>query len=520
MNHHLEFPPEQDTMRSHMIKTLSLPVLSFLLIAASGCSFDTAGLPDPSGNVNNINNSSNINNVLNPSCSDGITNQDETDADCGGDLCDPCDTGRICLSHTDCASAFCDGTGHCAVPESCTDELTNGDETDIDCGGNDCDPCMDGLSCLGSADCLSGYCNPDNRCSTPICSDAWVNGGETDLNCGGGTCPPCANGLDCDQHSDCTSGYCNPDGTCATPSCGDAWVNGDETDLNCGGGTCPACANGLDCLVRSDCASSVCLGLVCQVPTCSDSTQNAYETDVDCGGFTCDRCADGLGCLQHSDCESGFCDGGFCGAVTSCKNLRALVPEAVSGVYTITTTLAPVEVYCHIDGGTANTFAYVTNGLSTSRTTDNDSCKAVGMTIFTPRTSALYGLARDIALAHGIPVDGDFLGPLGIYNPSNGVTTIGSNNWCGSVYKVCCDKKMIGGGADDTVSRSDCGFTSLAAGGAFWASESKTGEPSGDYDATCWLRFNYLPAGNVSSWNDQDCDYSYSSYMCMANDDL
>ncbi|PKN45126.1 MAG: hypothetical protein CVU59_09930 [Deltaproteobacteria bacterium HGW-Deltaproteobacteria-17] len=450
-----------------MIKTFSSWVLVTFSIFSLGCSFDTAGLPDPSGNVNNFNN---INNILNPSCSDGITNQDETDADCGGDLCDPCDTGRSCLSHTDCASAFCDGTGHCAIPQSCTDELTNGAETDVDCGGNDCDPCADDLACLVETDCLSGYCNPDNRCSTPICSDAWVNG--------------------------------------------------DETDLNCGGGTCPACANGLDCLVRSDCASSVCLGLVCQVPTCSDSTQNAYETDVDCGGFTCDRCADGLGCLQHSDCDSGFCDGGFCGAVTSCKNLRALVPEAVSGVYTITTTLAPVEVYCHIDGGTANTFAYVTNGLSTSRTTDNDSCKAVGMTIFTPRTADLYGLARDVALAHGIPTTGGFLGPLGIYNPNNGVTTIGSNNWCGSVYKVCCDKKMIGGGADDTVSRSDCGFTSLAAGGAFWASESKIGEPSGDYDATCWLRFDYNTAGNVTSWNDQDCDYAYVNYMCMANDDL
>lgn len=79
---------------------------------------------------------------------------------------------------------------------------------------------------------------------------------------------------------------------------------------------------------------------------------------------------------------------------------------------------------------------------------------------------------------------------------------------------------MIGGGADDSVSRSACGFTSLAAGGAFWASESKIDEPSGDYDATCWLGFNYDAAGNVNSWNDQDCDYSYSNYMCMANDDL
>jgi hypothetical protein len=443
----------------------------------SGCSFDAAGLPDPTGNLNNhnninnnVNNVHNANNVVNPSCDDGLLNQDETDEDCGGDLCSPCEIGESCLSHTDCASGFCDSTGHCALQESCGDGVLNGAETDEDCGGPECEPCALGLACLDDTDCQSAYCNPDKRCATPACSDAWINGA--------------------------------------------------ETDLNCGGGVCPACANGLHCLVRSDCASQVCLGLVCQVPTCEDSTQNAYETDVDCGGFTCDPCADGLGCNQHADCASGFCDGGFCGTVVSCKDLLFRVPGAVSGVYTITTSLSRVPVYCHIDAGTAHTFAYVSGGLATRRTTDEDSCKTAGLTLFTPRTSALYALGRDVALGFGVPAGGDFLGPLGIYNPSNGVTSIGSSNWCGSVYKVCCDKKMIGGGGDDTVSRSDCGFTSLATDGAFWASESKTGEPSGDYDATCWLRFNYNGSGNVSSWNDQNCDYVYSNYMCMANDDL
>ncbi len=509
-------------------KPASLSILLIALIAfacgfASGCAFDAAGLPEPAGNVNNVNNLNNLNNlnnVVTPSCVDGVLNQDETDEDCGGDLCPPCGIGESCLSSGDCASGHCDSTGRCALPESCEDQIANGAETDEDCGGPDCDPCADGFSCLVGADCASAYCNPERICATPVCSDAWTNGAETDLNCGGGACPACADGLRCLIAADCASSYCNPNGLCATPACGDAWVNGAETDLNCGGGTCPPCANGLGCLVRSDCASRVCVGLVCQVPTCEDSTQNAYETDVDCGGFTCDPCADGLGCNQHSDCASGFCDGGFCGTVVSCKDLLFRVPGAVSGVYTITTSLSRVLVYCHIDAGTAHTFTYVTGGLATRRTTDDDSCKAAGMTLFTPRTSALYALGRDVALGFGVPTAGDFLGPLGIYNPSDGVTTIGSNNWCGSVYKVCCDKKMIGGGGDDTVSRSACGFTSLATGGVFWASESKTGEPSGDYDATCWLRFNYNGSGDVSSWNDQNCDYVYSNYMCMANDDL
>ncbi len=414
-------------------------VLVMSVLVSGGCAFDAAGLPEPAGNVNNANNLNNLNNLNNINNVNNVNNVNNIN-----------NTNNV-------------------IEPSCADGVTNQDETDQDCGG---------------------------------------------------ACPPCADGLHCLEGADCAVAYCRPDGICGAPTCDDAWTNGDETDLNCGGGDCPSCANGQHCLVRSDCASRVCSGLICQIPTCEDSTHNAYETDVDCGGFTCDPCADGLGCLQHADCRSGFCDGGFCGAVTSCKDLLARVPGTVSGAYTITTALASVPVYCHIENGTAYTFAYVQGGLATRRTTDDDSCKAAGLSLFTPRTAALYALGRDVALGLGAVTAGDFLGPLGIYNPRDGVTTIGSSNWCGSVYKVCCEKKMIGGGGEETISRPDCGFTSLATDGAFWATEGTDDEPSGDYDATCWLRFNYNGFGDVSSWNDQNCDYAYSSYLCMAIDDL
>jgi len=465
-------------------------------IVTFGCAFDAAGLPEPAGNLNNANNVNNANNANNINNINNVNN-----ANNANNINNVNNTNNV-------------------VEPSCDDGVPNQDETDQDCGGGACPPCADGRHCLAGADCASTYCRPDGICGAPVCDDAWQNGAETDLNCGGGTCPPCADGLSCLASADCASAYCRPDGVCGTPACDDTWQNGAETDLNCGGGTCPACANGLHCLVRSDCASRVCAGLVCQIPTCSDSTHNAYETDVDCGGFTCDPCADGLGCLQHSDCLSGFCDGGFCGAVTSCKDLVAHVPGAVSGGYTITTARAQVPVHCHIENGTAHTFAYVQGGLATRRTTDDDSCKTSGLSLFTPRTAALYALGRDVALGLGALPGGDFLGPLGIYNPHDGVTAIGSDNWCGSVYKVCCEKRMVGGGGNDTISRADCGFTSLATDGAFWASEDSDDEPSGDYDATCWLRFNYDGSGNVDTWNDQNCDYAYSSYLCMAIDDL
>ncbi|MEM9460238.1 MAG: hypothetical protein AAGF11_39050 [Myxococcota bacterium] len=42
------------------------------------------------------------------SCMDGRVNQDETDVDCGGSICDPCDNGQVCGVASDCLSTSCD----------------------------------------------------------------------------------------------------------------------------------------------------------------------------------------------------------------------------------------------------------------------------------------------------------------------------------------------------------------------------------------------------------------------------
>jgi hypothetical protein len=75
------------------------------------------------------------------------------------------------------------------IPENCTDNIKNQNETDVDCGGV-CDKCANGRSCLTDSDCESGYCNPDDECSAPSCYDGWRNGNETDVDCGG-NCMPC-----------------------------------------------------------------------------------------------------------------------------------------------------------------------------------------------------------------------------------------------------------------------------------------------------------------------------------------
>jgi hypothetical protein len=66
-----------------------------------------------------------------PTCSDGITNGTETDVDCGGGTCPRCATGKTCASRNDCASARCD-TGAC---EQCADPNT---DCGTDVGGGMC----------------------------------------------------------------------------------------------------------------------------------------------------------------------------------------------------------------------------------------------------------------------------------------------------------------------------------------------------------------------------------------------
>ncbi len=45
--------------------------------------------------------------VLAPTCADGVKNQDETDADCGGERCPKCADTKVCNVASDCVSGVC-----------------------------------------------------------------------------------------------------------------------------------------------------------------------------------------------------------------------------------------------------------------------------------------------------------------------------------------------------------------------------------------------------------------------------
>ena len=85
----------------------------------------------------------------------GIGTDEGGDTSDGGDTGDP-DPGDESDSTDDGGPA---DTGSSDGPtESCNDGELNGDESDVDCGGS-CDACLEGQSCVGSADCMTGACD-------------------------------------------------------------------------------------------------------------------------------------------------------------------------------------------------------------------------------------------------------------------------------------------------------------------------------------------------------------------------
>ena len=179
-----------------------------------------------------------------------------------GGTCTKCANGKMCNAAADCQSNLCSLNTCLAQPANCMDNVKNGNETDIDCGGGMCAKCVDGKACKAASDCVSSICT-NFTCAVPACNDGVKNGKETDVDCGGGTCAKCVVGKTCTAASDCQSNMCT-NGLCSVPSaCNDNVKNGNETDIDCGGGSCPRCGTSLACALGTDCVSNACSNLKC-----------------------------------------------------------------------------------------------------------------------------------------------------------------------------------------------------------------------------------------------------------------
>lgn len=244
-------------------------------------------------------------------CADGKKNGDETDFDCGGPVCSPCDDDLLCDVASDCKSLVCGQNNHC-TPPACDDTIKNGTEGDVDCGADCSDKCDPDQTCNIDGDCEGNDCTGVAGTCVPNCNDTVKNVDETDVDCGGGTCDDCDIGQDCaGSNGNCKSGLCGANDKCVAKSpLGAACMQGNQClSNNCVDGVCCGSAN-----CNGTCKS-------CAVPgaegTCQDFASGT-DPDNECAGAqvcqsgNCKK-PDGQACGANGECLTGhFCTDGVC----------------------------------------------------------------------------------------------------------------------------------------------------------------------------------------------------------------
>jgi hypothetical protein len=230
-------------------------------------------------------------------------------------------------------AASADVPENVTYPAHCSNQVQNGTETDVDCGG-DCAGCTLGQACVTNPDCgvgagcdaQHGGCTCDANTRTCVhnhCSDNKLDGDETAVDCGGSVCAGCGPGKPCDVDNDCsaTAAGCDPtqggcacdaiSGFCIYSHCFDHKKDYGESDIDCGG-PCSPCVTGKECLVNADCALQACDGIsmTCVTNQCADHHKDGQESDIDCGGISCTPCPVGIHCNSNLDCAPGHvCNG-------------------------------------------------------------------------------------------------------------------------------------------------------------------------------------------------------------------
>lgn len=270
----------------------------------------------------------NEDNKIEASCQDGILNQEETDIDCGGPNCDPC-------------------------PPSCDngilDYVDGWQEVGIDCGG----PCAE----LGLLCCENGILDVNEF--DPTVSENWVDckfdglgPGEVGSNSECPICPTCENGIHDDGEQITLGGViyltidCDEDPLTECPPCDqlcdDGLPNGLENPCVDCGGVCLACnaahcTNGVQDIFPDDPSKSEtaidCGG--CQCPPCAllcgDGILNGNEIAPDCGGIDCPQCVDPVLC--GDGIQNGYETGVDCydllDGASSCPPCQTLCNDAI-----------------------------------------------------------------------------------------------------------------------------------------------------------------------------------------------
>jgi hypothetical protein len=274
-------------------------------------------------------------------CANDVKDGNETDVDCGGGDCPPCQNTEECLVYSDCQSRFCDtsgggggsgGSGTAGVCAPCTDDndcapVPNA-KCDVNQNGGECvDALPLGAPCSSASSCVSGNCPSDDSvcCDEPChrqceaCLGAKTGGSD-------GTCGPVSASSDPDSECSDAPGACGPDGT---------GCNGAANDPHCNGAQCTCvqqythadiievCGQtNTECTLRVDVMTVDC-ATICQAgggeclqfrndnPNFSCGLGAAYACTYT--GFASAICICSRGCDGDPACVTPFtCTGGDC----------------------------------------------------------------------------------------------------------------------------------------------------------------------------------------------------------------
>jgi hypothetical protein len=250
-------------------------------------------------------------------CSDGVKDGSETDVDCGGPLCPPCVQGKSCLAGSDCksglfcADAFCCDSA-CGAGESCAAcdiPDRQGTCTDLPAGA-------DGVTCNGA-----DTCNGDGACvgagSAGHLGDLCAsNAACFNDTCQAGVCK-LADGDPCAEDAACRTGRCLA-GVCTTCAAGADCASG-----ACGPGGACLLVGGVPCATGADCASSSCsFDHYCIQQGSAPCVPTQCLTHF-CSEGLCSTCMPGDACTGGTSCVGSMClapSGAYCTSSADCAS--------------------------------------------------------------------------------------------------------------------------------------------------------------------------------------------------------
>ncbi len=236
-------------------------------------------------------------------------------SDDGGKLCDGNGSCVECMKKEDCSGSDICQDDNC-VPAACVNMMKDTGESDVDCGGKDCNPCELKKACNKGTDCKSGFCQkPDVNVvgSCASCGKDEDCGESPGTYCKAGTCVKKKdNGDQCSGSNECGSGQCpKQDGVCCDSACS---------------GSCLACLSDKTGAATGSCAPVT--GSTDPDKECGDAGAKSCGAN----GTGCNGVLNGAGCNLYpaqtqcaaAQCANGKetpaqqCDGkGVCGAVNA-----------------------------------------------------------------------------------------------------------------------------------------------------------------------------------------------------------